>query len=83
VASTPWLVVSPFAREHYGRGFAEGYAEERAKAEAARILRILAVRGVEVPDDVRARILGCADIHRLVAWFDRALEASSVADLFE
>jgi hypothetical protein len=42
----------------------------RAKADA--ILAVLDARGVAVPDDVRTRILACADIPTLDRWIRRA-----------
>lgn len=59
----------------------EGEAKGRAEAKADGVLRVLRARGVEVPDDVRARIVGCADLERLDAWLDRASTAHSVDDL--
>jgi len=34
VSATAWPVHSPFAKEHFGRGKAEGMAEGRAEGEA-------------------------------------------------
>jgi hypothetical protein len=79
MASTTWPVNSPFAREHFGRGKAEG----RAEGEAESVLRVLAVRGIEVPDDARARIRACSDLRQLEVWLERAVGADSLADLFE
>lgn len=59
----------------------EGAAKGRAEAKADDVLRVLRARGVEVPDDVRARIVKCADLEQLDAWLDRASTAHSVDDL--
>ncbi|MFB9832442.1 hypothetical protein [Actinoallomurus acaciae] len=87
VSSTDWPVYSPFAKEHYGRGKAdgleEGEAKGEAKGEARSILTILAARQIEVPEDVRARIRGCVDMEQLDAWLRRAAVANSIADLFD
>jgi hypothetical protein len=95
VASSTWPVYSPFAREHYGRGKdegrvegraegrAEGRVEGRAEGEVDALLRVLAARGVEVPEDVHARIRACTDMGQLNTWIDRAVAATSIADLFE
>jgi len=40
-------------------------AESRAKGRAEDILLILDERGIEVPDDVRARITDCTDLETL------------------
>lgn len=79
MASTTWPVHSRFAREHFGRGKAEGKAE----GEAESVLRVLAVRGIEVPDDVRARIRACADLRQLEVWLERAVGADRADDLFD
>jgi predicted transposase YdaD len=91
MASSTWPVYSPFAREHYGRGKDEGLAEGRvegrvegrAEGEADALLRVLAARGVEVPEDVHARIRACMDMGQLNTWLDRAAAATSITDLFE
>jgi predicted transposase YdaD len=83
VSSSTWLVYSPFAREHFGRGKAEGLIEGRAKGRAKAVLRVLAARRIEVPEEARARISACTDLRQLDAWLDRAVVATSVAELFD
>jgi hypothetical protein len=87
MSSASWPVYSPFAREHYGRGkdegLAEGRAEGRAEGEAQAILRVLAARRIEVPEDARVRIRECTDQRQLDTWLDRALVAMAVTDLFD
>ncbi|WP_432147537.1 hypothetical protein [Streptomyces sp. bgisy029] len=58
-------------------GRAEGRVEGRVEGRGEDILRILAVRGVEVPDEVRQRITGCKDLDVLDVWFERAITAST------
>ena len=55
-------------------GRVEGYAEN--------ILLILSERGIEVTDDVRARITDCADLETLRAWLKRSVTAATAEDLF-
>ena len=83
MASTTWPVYSPFAREHFGRGKREGREEGRVEGEASAVLRVLAARGIQVPDDVRARICACTDTRQLDTWLDRAAGATAISDLFE
>ena len=83
MASSTWPVYSPFAREHFGRGKDEGRAEGRVEGEAVAVLRVLAARRIEVPEEARARISACADLRQLEAWLDRASVATSVAELFD
>ncbi|GLW62348.1 hypothetical protein Arub01_05920 [Actinomadura rubrobrunea] len=72
---------SDFARHYYGRGKAEGMAEGKVEGEAEMILTVLAARGVEVSDEVRARIRGCTDLEVLKEWGRRAATAESIDDL--
>lgn len=66
---------SEYARRYFGRGKAEGKAED--------VLAFLAARGLDVPDDARARIIECADVEQLDLWVRRAATATSVNDLFD
>jgi hypothetical protein len=75
MGSTPWLVETSFAREHFGRGKAEGEAEA--------ILTVLSARGVEVSDASRARITTCSDLDQLKIWASRAATAETTDDLFQ
>jgi hypothetical protein len=85
-----WPVYSPFAREHYGRGFKEGLAIAEAIAEAkgvakeaARVvLLVLASRGLDVPDDARAQITACTDLAQLETWVARTVTVETLQDLF-
>lgn len=61
----------------------ETRAKGRAEGEAKFILRALKRRGIEVDDASRERIESCTDQETLAQWFDRALDAASVTDLFE
>ncbi|MEU6741079.1 hypothetical protein [Streptosporangium sandarakinum] len=84
--STTWPVYSPFAREHYGRGMADGEAkgkeEGRAEEAAKLVLLILDARGLDVPDDVRARITSCADLTLLETWAARVATVQTAHELF-
>jgi hypothetical protein len=66
---------SDFARRYYGQGRAEG--------EARAVLAFLSARGIDVPDDARARITRCTDVDQLDTWVRRAATATSVDDLFD
>ena len=52
-----------------------------AEGEATAVLRVLQVRGVDVPDDVRARIASCTDLDQLGTWLQRAVTADKIQDL--
>jgi hypothetical protein len=54
-------------------------AQAATKAES--ILAVLAARRVAVSDELRARILGCADLCRLDGWLVRAATANAAAEV--
>ncbi|MFC8661592.1 hypothetical protein [Streptomyces sp. NPDC057199] len=43
---------------------------------------ILDERGIEVPDDVRARITDCTDLETLRTWLRRSLTVTTAGELF-
>lgn len=57
----------------------EGMAEGKAEA----IVRLLAMRGLGVPDEVRGRVFDCADPETLDLWFARAFSAATADQLFD
>ncbi|NJL26821.1 MAG: hypothetical protein HC897_02540 [Thermoanaerobaculia bacterium] len=63
------------------RARTEGEAAGKAEATATHILVLLADRGLEVPEEVRARILACRDLPTLDGWFRRALVVGSAQEL--
>ncbi|WP_199484911.1 hypothetical protein [Actinomadura craniellae] len=71
--------------EGYAKGYAEGYAESMAenyaKGMAEAILTVLAARGLEVPEDVRAEVSACTDLDRLDVWIGVAATAESARAL--
>jgi hypothetical protein len=60
----------------------EARAEGRVKAVAEDILRVLAVRGVEVPDAVRERVGACVYLDVLRLWLDRSVTVKNAEELF-
>ncbi|WP_433442634.1 hypothetical protein [Nonomuraea sp. CA-141351] len=91
MTSTDWPVYSPFAREHFGRGLAEGKAKGKAEGKAEgkseeavkMLLLVLDARGLDVPEDTRARITTCTDLAQLETWTTRAATARALQDLFD
>jgi len=59
---------------------AEGEIEGEIRRLRRSILDVLAVRGVAVPEHVRARVMGTDDIAELERWFTRAVTAASADD---
>jgi hypothetical protein len=69
---------SEFARGYFFQGVAEG----EAKGEAQALLEVLDVRGVDVSEDVQARVVACKDVDQLKAWLRRAATAHSIDEVF-
>jgi hypothetical protein len=60
----------------------EGREEGRAEGWSAAILRTLQRRQIDVPADVRDRILASTDLDELGTWFDRSHEIADARELF-
>ncbi|GAA0919126.1 hypothetical protein [Virgisporangium aurantiacum] len=75
--------VSDWGRRHFRNGKLEGKLEGKAEGEAEALLTVLSARGLDVSDDVRARITGCTDIEQLSTWIRRAATAETVDELFD
>ncbi|MER6416415.1 RpnC/YadD family protein [Streptomyces humidus] len=56
--------------------------EGRAQGRAEDILLVLEARGLDVSDEVRARVTGCDDPDLLRDWLTRAVTASSAESIF-
>jgi len=77
--------------EFIAKGKAEGLAEGRARGEArgeargiARMLeRLLETRGLALTDELRERLAGCRDETLLKRWFDRAVTAMTLTEVFD
>ncbi|WP_433524720.1 hypothetical protein ACQPZ2_06455 [Nocardia pseudovaccinii] len=65
---------SEFARRYHSQGKAEG--------EAAALLRILAKRGFDVSEALKARINACTDLDQLNRWIDDSLTADRIDEIF-
>lgn len=68
--------------EFWLEGRAEGRAEAKAEGRAETILRVLEVRGVEIPDSVQDRVTACTDLDVLGTWLDRSLTVERAEELF-
>ncbi|WP_087884549.1 hypothetical protein [Streptomyces alboflavus] len=74
--------LSFFKSETSQRLRAEGRTEGRAEERAEAVLRVLDRRGIEVPESVRERVVGCDDLDTLGVWFDRSLTVAAAEELF-
>jgi predicted transposase YdaD len=68
--------------EGEARGEARGRAEGEARGEARSLLRVLAARGFDVPEDTRDQVMSCTDTTQLDLWLDKAATAKTLAEVF-
>ncbi|MEV3923335.1 hypothetical protein [Actinomadura coerulea] len=68
--------------EGYAEAYAEGYAQGYAQGMAKALLLFLEARGLDVSEDVRARVEGCTDSEQIERWIRRAVSVDSAEDLF-
>ena len=47
------------------------------------VLAVFEARELAVPDEVRERIVTCADLDLLAAWHKRAVKVATAAELFD
>ncbi|WP_433057902.1 hypothetical protein [Dactylosporangium sp. CS-033363] len=70
-----------FQSEFALRNFAEGEAKGKAEGGVEALLTMLDVRGVEVPETIRAEIANCTDMDQIKTWVRRAATAEKIEDL--
>jgi predicted transposase/invertase (TIGR01784 family) len=63
-------------------GVEEGHKSGVVEGKRDALLRLLARRGLVLTEDERATISACGDITTLDRWFDNALAAKTMADVF-
>ena len=74
-------IAAQLKAEGRAEGKAEGRTEGKAEGKAEALLRLLERRFRAVPDSRRHEI-GTASLSELDRWFDRALDAASLEDVF-
>ncbi|WP_437608572.1 hypothetical protein WMF20_47760 [Sorangium sp. So ce834] len=70
---------SDFARSYVAKGRLEGQREEAASA----VLKVLEARGLEIPAEVRERVLASTDMTELDRWLRRAVLVADAKALFD
>jgi len=68
--------------EGRSKGLAEGRSKGLAEGEAKAVLTVLEARGIAVPEELRARIMGCTDLPQLEEWIRRAATVTTAHELF-
>ena len=78
---------SEFARSYVAKGreegIQEGIQEGTLKAKTEAVMTVLEARGLDVPTDVRERIVGSTDLAELDRWIRRAAVVGEARELFE
>lgn len=77
------LMYATLQDELIAKGKASGVAEGIAEGEAKMLIRLLDSRDLSPSEDQRRRVRECKDEALLQRWFDRALTATNVAEVFE
>ncbi|WP_437905368.1 hypothetical protein WME95_44870 [Sorangium sp. So ce327] len=72
---------SEFARSYVAKGREEGMREGTLKTKAQAVLAVLEARGLEVPVEVRERVLASTDLDELDRWIRRAAVVSDAREL--
>ncbi|MER5224738.1 hypothetical protein [Streptomyces flaveus] len=84
-------VFSERVRKELARGYGEAYVNTHAQeylkgylqGRVADVLLLLEARGIPVSDADQDRVTTCNDLRILTLWFDRAITATSIAEVFE
>lgn len=69
-------------QEGKAEGKLEGKAEGKLEGKAEALRLLLAHRGIALMEEERERIVACTDGAQLDRWFERALTATSAAEIF-
>ena len=71
LTADPFFYRSPFSQQL------------RAEGQARSVLRVLDTRGIAITTERRAEVENCIDAELLDAWLDRALTATTAAEVFD
>jgi hypothetical protein len=63
-------------------GRQEGRQEGRAAGKAEQLLRLMERRGFSLTEETRQRVTTCTDMPLLDLWFDRAIDATALDEIF-
>ncbi|WP_437620332.1 hypothetical protein [Sorangium sp. So ce1151] len=72
---------SEFARSYVAKGLEEGLEQGLLEAKAQGVLAVLEARGLEVPAEVRERVLASTDLAELDRWIRRAAAVTDAREL--
>jgi predicted transposase YdaD len=74
---------SDFIEGFHRQGLEEGREQGREQGKAEYLLKIIDARRIAVTDQERQQVTSCTDLTQLDQWFDRALTATTAADIFK
>ncbi|MER6621344.1 MULTISPECIES: hypothetical protein [unclassified Streptomyces] len=63
-------------------GLKEGREEGRVAGKAEQLLRLMGRRGFSMTEETRQRVTTCTDMPLLDLWFDRAIDATTLDEVF-
>ncbi|MGK4002070.1 hypothetical protein WMF31_05565 [Sorangium sp. So ce1036] len=72
---------SEFARSYVAKGMEKGRQAGLLEAKAQDVLAFLEARGLEVPAEVRERVLASTDLAELDRWIRRAASVGDAREL--
>jgi hypothetical protein len=75
------IIPNAFIDAYIAKGVEQGVEQGKAIEGARMLLRYLEAR-FDVPGKIRDRITTCSDLDRLYAWFDRAIPAQTLDEVF-
>jgi hypothetical protein len=76
------MTTSDYEKTFVERIHDEGIAEGEAKGKAEAVLKLLVARHPAPSPEQRQRVTACTDPTQLDLWFDRAITASTAAEVF-
>jgi predicted transposase YdaD len=71
-----------FIERIHDQGIAEGEARGEARGKAEAVLKLLEARGLAPTHEQRQQVTSSTDAAQLDLWFDRAITASTAAEVF-
>ena len=65
------------------KGMADGLAKGKAVGMTSMLEQLLDMRGLSLTHELRERLAGCQDENLLRRWFERAVTATSLTEIFD
>ena len=74
---------SDFIEGFHRQGLEEGREQGLEQGKAEYLIKIIDARRIAMTDQERQQVTSCTDLTQLDQWFDRALTATTAADIFK